>query len=69
VKATAGFPCLSLRLEGERRLAVGGGRSWVAQDTKVDIRIVEAVIVSELDELLAFADTIREVVNGPTLKS
>ena len=32
----------------------------VHQYTEVDIRIVKAVIVSDLDELLAFADRIRE---------
>ncbi len=36
----------------------------VHQYTKVDIRIVEAVITSELDELLAFAEKVREYVNG-----
>ena len=34
------------------------------QYTKVDIRIVEAVIASELDELLAFAEKVREHISG-----
>jgi uncharacterized protein YutE (UPF0331/DUF86 family) len=44
---------------------VGFRNTVVHQYTMVDIRIVEAVIVSELDELLAFADIVREYVNGP----
>jgi hypothetical protein len=37
------------------------------QYTTVDIRVVEAVIVRELDELLEFADRIREHVQGSAL--
>ena len=49
----------------ERMVQMVGFRNTVIhQYTKVDIRIVEAVLVSELDELLAFADTVREFVNG-----
>ena len=35
------------------------------EEYQADLRIVKAVIVSELDELLAFADRIREYVHGP----
>ena len=45
---------------------VGFRNTIIHQYTKTDLRIVEAVIVSELDELLAFADRIREYVHGPT---
>lgn len=49
----------------ERMVKMVGFRNTVVhQYTKVDIRIVEAVIVSELDELLAFADKLREFING-----
>jgi uncharacterized protein YutE (UPF0331/DUF86 family) len=49
----------------ERMVKMVGFRNTVVhQYTKVDIRIVEAVIVSELDELLAFADKVREFING-----
>jgi uncharacterized protein YutE (UPF0331/DUF86 family) len=45
----------------ERMVKMVGFRNAVVhQYTKIDIRIVEAVIVSELDEVLAFADKIRE---------
>jgi uncharacterized protein YutE (UPF0331/DUF86 family) len=44
---------------------VGFRNTVVHQYTKVDIRIVEAVIVSELDELLAFANIVRAHVNDP----
>ncbi|MBN1138080.1 MAG: hypothetical protein JXM73_15940 [Anaerolineae bacterium] len=37
---------------------VGFRNTVIHQVTTVDIHIVEAVIVSELDELLAFADRI-----------
>ena len=61
-----------LRAEGiiDGRLAerlekmIGFRNTVVHQYTTIDIRIVEAVIVSELDELLAFADTVREYING-----
>jgi uncharacterized protein YutE (UPF0331/DUF86 family) len=49
----------------ERMVKMVGFRNTVVhQYTKVDIRIVETVIVSELDELLAFADKVREFING-----
>lgn len=61
-----------LRAEGiiDSRLAermekmVGFRNTVVHQYTKVDLGIVETVIASELDELLAFADKVREYVNG-----
>ena len=56
---------IGARLAERMEKMVGFRNTVVHQYTKVDIRIVEAVIVSELDELLAFADTIREYVNGP----
>ena len=43
---------------------VGFRNIVVHQYTKADIQIVEAVIVSELDELIAFTDKIREYVKG-----
>jgi uncharacterized protein YutE (UPF0331/DUF86 family) len=43
---------------------VGFRNTVIHQYTTVDIRIVEAVIVRELDELLEFADRIREHVQG-----
>ena len=43
---------------------VGFRNTIIHQYTKTDLRIVKAVIVSELDELLAFADRIREYVHG-----
>lgn len=43
---------------------VGFRNTIIHQYTKTDLRIVEAVIVSELDELLAFADRIREYVHS-----
>ncbi|MGH9432938.1 MAG: type VII toxin-antitoxin system HepT family RNase toxin, partial [Terriglobia bacterium] len=52
------------RLAERMRKMVGFRNTVVHQYTKVDISIVEAVIVTELDELLAFADKIREYVNG-----
>lgn len=49
----------------ERMVKMVGFRNTVVhQYTKVDIRIVEAVIVSELDELLVFADKVREFIQG-----
>lgn len=48
------------------RKMVGFRNAVVHQYTKVDISIVEAVIVTELDELLAFADKIREYLDGPS---
>ncbi len=44
----------------ERMQKMVGFRNMVVhQYTNVDLRIVEAVIASELDELLAFADAVR----------
>jgi uncharacterized protein YutE (UPF0331/DUF86 family) len=43
---------------------VGFRNAIVHQYTKIDLAIVEAVIVTELDELLAFADKVREHLNG-----
>ena len=56
---------IGARLAERMEKMVGFRNTVVHQYTPVDIRIVEAVIVSELDELLAFADTIREYVDGP----
>jgi uncharacterized protein YutE (UPF0331/DUF86 family) len=36
----------------------------VHQTTQMDIRIVETVMISDLDELLAFAERIRHYVEG-----
>lgn len=52
------------RLAEQMEKMVGFRNTVVHQYTKVDIRIVEAVIASELDELLAFADKVREYING-----
>lgn len=43
---------------------VGFRNTVVHQYTKIDIRIVEAVIASELDELLAFADKVLKYIKG-----
>jgi len=52
------------RMAERMKKMVGFRNTVVHQYTKVDLSIVEAVIVTELDELLAFADKIREYVNG-----
>ncbi len=52
------------RLADHMRRMVGFRNTVVHQYTKVDISIVVAVILTELDEVLAFADKIREYVNG-----
>ena len=52
------------RLAERMKRMVGFRNTVVHQYTKVDLAIVEAVIVAELDELLAFADQIRKYVNG-----
>jgi uncharacterized protein YutE (UPF0331/DUF86 family) len=44
---------------------VGFRNTVVHQYTKIDISIVEAVIVSELDEVLAFADKILVWIEDP----
>jgi uncharacterized protein YutE (UPF0331/DUF86 family) len=51
-------------LAGRMQKMVGFRNAVVHQYTKVDISIVQAVIVSELDELLAFADKIRQYMNS-----
>lgn len=56
---------IDARLAERMEKMVGFRNMVIHQYTKVDIQIVEAVIISELDELLAFADRIREYVNGP----
>lgn len=43
---------------------VGFRNTVVHQYTKIDLAIVEAVIVKGLDDLLAFADKVREYMNG-----
>jgi len=52
------------RLADRMKKMVGFRNTVVHQYTKVDVSIVEAVIVTELDELLAFADKIREYANS-----
>ncbi len=50
----------------ERMVKMVGFRNTVVhQYTQVDVEIVTAVIVSGLDELLAFADRIREYTDVP----
>jgi len=51
---------IGARLAERMEKMVGFRNTVVHQYAEVDIRIVEAVIVTELDELLAFADRIRE---------
>jgi len=55
---------IDARLTERMEKMVGFRNTVIHQYTQVDIRIVKVVIVSELDELLAFADRIREVVHG-----
>jgi uncharacterized protein YutE (UPF0331/DUF86 family) len=55
---------IDARLAERLEKMVGFRNTVIHQYTKTDLRIVEAVIVSELDELLAFADRIREYVHG-----
>lgn len=43
---------------------VGFRNAVVHQYTKIDLSIVQAVIVTELDKLLAFADRVREYVSA-----
>ena len=56
---------IDARLAERLEKMVGFRNTIIHQYTKTDLRIVETVIVSELDELLAFADRIREYVHGP----
>ncbi len=51
------------RLAERMEKMVGFRNTIVHQYTKIDLCIVEAVIDSELDELVVFADRIREYVN------
>lgn len=55
---------IDARLTERMEKMVGFRNTVIHQYTQVDIRIVQAVIASELDELLAFADRIREYVHG-----
>ena len=55
---------IDTRLAERLEKMVGFRNTVIHQYTQTNLRIVEAVIVSELDELLAFADRIREVVHG-----
>ena len=55
---------IDARLAERLEKMVGFRNTIIHQYTKTDLRIVKAVIVSELDELLAFADRIGEVVHG-----
>lgn len=59
---TAGI--IDHRLAERMEKMVGFRNTVVHQYTNVDLRIVEAVIASELDELLAFADTLRKYTSG-----
>jgi uncharacterized protein YutE (UPF0331/DUF86 family) len=52
------------RMAERMKKMVGFRNTIVHQYTKIDLAIVEAVIVTELDEVLAFADKIRELANG-----
>ena len=52
------------RLAERMQKMVGFRNTVIHQYTQVDIHIVEAVITSELDELLAFADKVREYISG-----
>ena len=51
------------RLAERMEKMVGFRNTVVHQYTKINIDIVEAVITTELDELIAFTDRIREYVN------
>lgn len=55
---------IDARLADRMEKMVGFRNTVVHQYTKIDIRIVEAVIVSELDEVLAFGDKVREYINA-----
>jgi len=56
---------IDVRLAERMEKMVGFRNTIVHQYTKINIHIVEAVITTELDELIAFADRIREHVNRP----
>ena len=51
-------------LADQMKKMVGFRNTVVHQYTKIELAIVEAVIVTELEKLLAFADRIREYVSG-----
>jgi len=51
-------------LADQMKKMVGFRNTVVHQYTKIDLAIVEAVIATELEKLLAFADKIREYVSG-----
>jgi uncharacterized protein YutE (UPF0331/DUF86 family) len=52
------------RMAERMRKMVGFRNTIVHQYTKIDLAIVEAVIVTETNELLAFAEKLRQYVNG-----
>lgn len=52
-------------LADQMKKMVGFRNAVVHQYTKVDLAIVQAVIVTELDKLLAFADQVKEYMSGP----
>ncbi|HUI42141.1 MAG TPA: DUF86 domain-containing protein [Terriglobia bacterium] len=54
------------RMAERLKKMVGFRNTVVHQYTKVDLAIVEAVIATELNELLAFSDKILEQVMGPS---
>ena len=51
-------------LADQMKKMVGFRNMVVHQYTKIDLSIAQAVIVTELDKLLAFADRVREYVSG-----
>jgi uncharacterized protein YutE (UPF0331/DUF86 family) len=51
------------QLANRMKKMVGFRNMVVHQYTKIDLAIVQAVIVTELDQLLAFAEKIREYVD------
>jgi uncharacterized protein YutE (UPF0331/DUF86 family) len=55
---------IDARLSERMRKMVGFRNTVIHQYTEVEIEIVRAVIVSELDELLLFGDRIREYVRN-----
>jgi uncharacterized protein YutE (UPF0331/DUF86 family) len=56
---------IDVRLAERMEKMVGFRNTVVHQYTKINIQIVEAVIITELDELIVFADKIREYANRP----
>jgi len=52
------------RLADRMKGMVGFRNTVVHQYTKIDLAIVEAVIVTDLDELVVFADQVRESAKG-----